>query len=410
MPSYSVHADSRDVLLVYNDAEKMEVISSLIKACGMKPVEVERSKYSCEMLSNYEYVVLQDEKPLNEALKAGKKVVCLGEGFKVMPGIETKTITRSVHASLGVYNNSQSIVLLNGITYISEYIGTPVGTLRLEGEEYPLGIMTDKIMYAPYFCMEDISVFAAGQMLNKCFGKRDGGKMYVMIDEVYPFENPDMLELTAEKLYESGIPFMLTVMPLYENTDYPSFTRFCNALKYARSRSGSLLMHDPIVKDYDTDGEDLETKLSKAFGAYDANGVDVKEQTFFPYEVSGKMLAGIKPENELFISLPIASVIRFGVFEDEEELDSAIETLNSKWLQIGDYGASLANDAYIYEETAVDEEYVYRPEEEKSFEFIMNAGNRGLIIIVVFSSVIILILLLIGVRIYRSKFLKNRNR
>ncbi len=407
IPYDLAYADSEAVLIIYSDEQEMYSIADIVKACGMSVNSIESSDYRSDLLDMYNYIIFQDGEHLREVVNAGKKVVCIGEEFDFVAGFRTATITRSIHANLSVYGNSQSIVATDGLKVIEEYRGEPIGEIDIEGRRYPLGVVSDKILYAPYFNREDVSVFAVGQMLNNYFGLLDGGKMYVAIDEVYPFDNLEMLQITADKLYKNGIPFIVTVMPVYNNTDYPSFQKYCNTLSFMQSKSGSLLMHDPLITGYELVGDTLETKLEKAYTAFETYGLDVKEQSFFPFEVSEKMLAAIHPENELFISLPIETVIKYGPFETEDELDLAVDLLNKKWIQIGDFGASVSNDMKIYNEIEVDAEYVYRPVEVKSFEFIMNAGNQGLIIIVVFSAIIIVILMAVGFRIYRSKFVRS---
>ena len=409
LPAISAEAESDRVLLVYNDAAKMSVISDLIKACGRVPVAVESTEYNNEMIDEYQYIVLQEAEPLNAAIQSGKSIICLGNEFEAVPGIHTETIGKDASATLSVYNNKQSIIIGSGDKYIYQYTGESVGYMKIGCNDHPIGVISGKIMYAPYFSGDDISVFAVAQMMNLYFGNQDGGMMYVMIDEVYPFEDVDMLELTAEKLYKNGIPFIMSVMPAYFNTDYPSFKRYSNALKFVQSKSGSLIMHDPIIMpEYELVGDDLDVRMENAYNYFEENGVHVFEQTAFPFTVSIEMLAKIEPTNELFVSLPIDTVIKYDVFESEEEIDSAIEIINKKWLQIGDYGKNISDAEYIYEETEIDEDYVYRPKEEKTFEFLVDTGNQTLIILVVFSLIIIMILMIVGYRLYRLKFIRKR--
>ena len=134
-----------------------------------------------------------------------KKVVCFGNSFGVIPGIQTGTVDQVTHAELSVYGNTQSVLLNPGAVYIAGYNGEAVGSISLGGNDYPLGVIGDTILYAPYLNKNDLSVFAAAKILNRYFGKQDGGKMFVMIDEVYPLNDIDMLQLTADKMYENGI-------------------------------------------------------------------------------------------------------------------------------------------------------------------------------------------------------------
>jgi len=408
MPLQNItYADSGQVLLVYNDKEAMEVISNLIKACGKTPVPVDSVEYSSKMMDDYEYVVLQDAAPLKDALQSDKRPLCLGDEFKVIPGAQVETINRKMHAELNVYENTQSIILEQGFSYITEYDGEAVGSISFEGNITPMGVMTDNIMFAPYFSKDDITAFAVAKMVNEYFGLIDGGKMYVMIDEVYPFDDIDMLALTADKFYNSGIPFVMSIMPVYENMDYPSFKKYTNALKYIQSRNGSLIMHEPIMTGNELVGDDIDVRMEKAFKSFEDDGVYIYEETLFPYEVSLDMLAGVQPQNELFISLPIDTIIKFEVFENEAELDAAIETVNSKWLQIGDYNRNFTDNVPVYEENEVDTAFTYREKGERSFAFLVDRGNQVLTVIVLISGFIIIALIVFGYRLYRAKFFKK---
>lgn len=410
MPAHNpTHADSGNVLLVYNDKEEMEVISNLIKACGMTPSPVDSVEYSSDMIDDYEYVVLQDAAPFKDVLQSGKSLVCLGDDFKVIPGAQVNVMNRKTHAELNVYQNNQSIILDEGFSYISAYEGETVGNIRFEGIDTPMGVITDKIMFAPYFSKDDITAFAVAKMLNQYFQKFDGGKMYIMIDEVYPFDDINMLELIADKFYDNGIPFVMSIMPVYQNTDYPSFKRYTSALRYIQSKNGSLIMHEPIMTGNELVGDDIDVRMEKAFNTFEENDVHVYEQTLFPYEVSLESLTGIHPQNELFISLPIDTVIKFNVFKDEAELDAALEMINSKWLQIGDYNRNFTDNISVYEDTEVDTAFTYKDKTERSFAFLVDRGNQVLSIVVLISGIIIIALIVFGYRLYRDKFLKRGN-
>ncbi len=410
MPAHNpTHADSGNVLLVYNDKEEMEVISNLIKACGMTPSPVDSVEYSSDMIDDYEYVVLQDAAPFKDVLQSGKSLVCLGDDFKVIPGAQVNVMNRKTHAELNVYQNNQSIILDEGFSYISAYEGETVGNIRFEGIDTPMGVITDKIMFAPYFSKDDITAFAVAKMLNQYFQKFDGGKMYIMIDEVYPFDDINMLELIADKFYDNGIPFVMSIMPVYQNTDYPSFKRYTSALRYIQSKNGSLIMHEPIMTGNELVGDEIDVRMEKAFNTFEENDVHVYEQTLFPYEVSLESLTGIHPQNELFISLPIDTVIKLNVFKDEAELDAALEMINSKWLQIGDYNRNFTDNISVYEDTEVDTAFTYKDKTERSFAFLVDRGNQVLSIVVLISGIIIIALIVFGYRLYREKFLKRGN-
>ncbi|MDD4797571.1 MAG: DUF2334 domain-containing protein, partial [Eubacteriales bacterium] len=314
LPVAAAQAASDSVLLVYNDTQQMTLLANLITACGMDPKPVHSVDYVVGMAESYSYVVLQDEEPLQDVLARDKTVLCVGDDFAVVPGVNFGTVTRVANATLHVYGNVQRVILSPGTRYITSFNGEGVGSMTLDGGDYPLGVMCGAVWYAPYVNADDLSVFAFGQMLNRYFGRQDGGQMFVMIDEVSPFHDIDMLQKTADTLYDNGIPFIMSLMPVYYNTEYPSFTRYANALRYVQAQSGSFVMHSPIVTGNELVGLPLEQRMEQAYATFADSGVHVFAQDAFPYAMSLSQLSSIQPERERFISLPIDTVLVFDVF------------------------------------------------------------------------------------------------
>jgi len=409
VPVHSAHAESDQVLLIYHNKSEMTMLSNLITACGKQVDVVDIVEYEAGMVAYYDYIVLQDDAPLLEALEQGKRVACVGNAFQTMPGIQTKTTVRAMHAELNVYTNMESVVLQTGTTFITQHSGQSIGSVSLDGTTYPLCVITDAILYAPYVNASDLSVFAAGQMLNRYFGQIDGGKMYVMIDEVYPFDDLDILQLTAQKLYENGIPFMLSLMPVYYNTEYPSFERYTNVLRYIQSIGGSMIMHAPLETKNELVGDPLEVRLEQAHQTFADQGVVVYDEVITPYAITLDVLSGILPQSELFIKFPIDTVVKFNVFRTQQELDEAIDSINKKWLQIGDYRRYFTSNEYLNDQEEVDENYQYREDTERRYAFLVDTGNRIIFVIVIISAVIVLGLIGLGYRLYQDKFQKKKH-
>jgi hypothetical protein len=410
VPVHSAYAESDHVLLIYHDKSEMAVLSNLITACGKQADAVDVVEYEAGMLADYDYIVLQDDAPLLEALELNKRVVCVGDAFQTMPGIRTKTIVHTMDVELNVYRNAESVVFQMDTPYITQHDGRSIGSVTIEGGVYPLCVMTDHILYAPYVNADDLSIFAVGQMLNRYFGRNDGGKMYVMIDEVYPFDDLEMLQLTARKLYENGIPFLLSVMPVYYNAEYPSFDRYANALRYIQSIGGSMIMHAPLETKNELVGDPLEVRMEQAFQTFADQGVVIFDEVITPYAITLDALSGMLPQNELYISLPIDTVVKFRVFRTEQELDDAIVAIDKKWLLIGDYRRYFSGKEYLNDQEEIDENYQYREHTERRYAFLVDAGNRVIFVIVVVSAVIVLVLIGLGYRMYQEKFMKKNKK
>jgi len=60
---------------------------------------------------------------------------------------------------------------------------------------------------------------------------------YLVLDRVYPFDDPARLMAITDMLEEENVPYALSIMPLYDNGEYPSMRRFCEYLTYVQSRA-----------------------------------------------------------------------------------------------------------------------------------------------------------------------------
>ncbi len=89
----------------------------------------------------------------------------------------------------------------------------------------------------------------------------------LLIDEIYPFTDPDRLLKIVDDLISRKMTFTLCVMPIYEHADYPAMTRFCEVLRYAQANGGSVILHAPIVQN-GLDAGKLAEKLTETTLAY----------------------------------------------------------------------------------------------------------------------------------------------
>lgn len=109
-----------------------------------------------------------------------------------------------------------------------------------------------------------VTTGSAGQLetagrLKDWLGIPREGQAYVLFKNVYPFSDLSLLERATEELYQGGVPFLLCVRPVFSHTDYPAMKRYAQALKYAQSRNGSILVQSPVVSG-GTIGQDAPLK------------------------------------------------------------------------------------------------------------------------------------------------------
>lgn len=95
---------------------------------------------------------------------------------------------------------------------------------------------------------------------------------FLVVDALYPFTDPKALLALVEQMVKEKTPFVLSVMPIYENADFPAMQQFCEVLRYAQANGGAVILHAPIVQNA-LNVETLQQKLTDATQNYFDNGV-----------------------------------------------------------------------------------------------------------------------------------------
>lgn len=96
---------------------------------------------------------------------------------------------------------------------------------------------------------------------------------YVVFDEVYPFVDPDKLMKMADFMKKNNIPYIISVMPVYENINFLSMKRFCEVLTYMQANGGAVILHYPIIQSDEITAADIQKKINTALSAYTGYGV-----------------------------------------------------------------------------------------------------------------------------------------
>lgn len=90
---------------------------------------------------------------------------------------------------------------------------------------------------------------------------------YIVLDQVYPFTDPYRLNEIVCALVEKRMPFVISVMPVYQNADYPAMTQFCEVLRYAQANGGAVILHAPIIQN-GVEKDELVQQLTTAMNSY----------------------------------------------------------------------------------------------------------------------------------------------
>lgn len=96
---------------------------------------------------------------------------------------------------------------------------------------------------------------------------------YMVLDKVYPFQDPDKLLTIVNAFIEKKEPFVISVMPIYVNSNYPAMQHFCEVLRYAQNHGGSIMIHSPMIQMSKIDVDLVNEYMSIAIQNYMEHGI-----------------------------------------------------------------------------------------------------------------------------------------
>lgn len=96
-----------------------------------------------------------------------------------------------------------------------------------------------------------------------CVLAKENEKTYLMLDEVYPFDDLNLLVEKIDYLYDNGYPFIISAMPVFNNTNSNAMRRYAEALRYAQAKGGAIILHFPYIYQKDSFNAGIDDILSK---------------------------------------------------------------------------------------------------------------------------------------------------
>lgn len=402
----------KEVLFVYDDNTLYkESIINLINACGKSVFAIDKGAYYKGLETQYKYVILTSYQVF-ETMKISKiPILCIGEEFSKSHDIqlEKETFTKAEISMNGI---SGSTSFLDEIYVIADSGEEIYGDLSLDfNRKYPFGMKKEGIHYVPYINPEDISFIALGNVLKAFLGEDNLGSLYVVIDKVYAFSDFDILCKLSDQFYTNAIPFIITIMPVYEHYDYPSFKRFAQTLRYVQSRNGTIILHEPVERDrveIDSlaDKRTIEEKVENFKAALEKENIYFTEYKNKPYGFSYKYLEQISCSTKNYPLLPFNSAIVYELPKEEEEIEVMVKQINTQWFTLSDYKKTETTESFQYNEGPyIAPEKIHVAEETKFKEFF-HAGNYLLYVVVSISILVFISIILISRHLYNKKFYK----
>jgi uncharacterized protein YdaL len=297
-------------------------------------------------------------------------------------GIEVqKQATDTLKISIGQF--TQASIIATNISYSTKFNGTSYGTIFSENRKasYPYGVIHGKNAYIPYMVKGNLSELAASFVLKDWLHVTSTGKNFVLLNEIYPFSDLDLLNEAADRLYSAGIPFIASVQPVFSNFQFPAMQRYLETLKHIQSRNGSIVVNAPVVAStISPDIAGLKAQLSSfldALAEYEIVPLGIGSELYWTYDqhysesglsifdsgiiydnrniryhtqrnnssvfnsamytIKGKDLNKYLNSNKSLNSLPMNTAFVYPFPIDRQEMEETLDNLLSSWTTFADY-------------------------------------------------------------------------
>lgn len=305
-PAYAKEVSSNetepkgDVLIIYSDsasAQEIEAVSDMVEILTYQAFQVAfaEASDSLDMIEHFDHIICyhmerypQDIISLLQS-KRDTEILFIGNTL-------IRDYIDSDNNGAGT-DYIESEVNVGKITYFfdelssKEGLSNEDGFLFLEGElDYQSGtLLVDEIEGYVVASKDHITHMAVSDMsdtLVKAIFSREVAMwkwpysgnphvyaQYIVLNEVYPFVEPEKLLSVVELMVDAHEPFVISVMPVYLNGEYPAMQRFCEILRYAQDNGGTIIIHVPINQDTKIDADTMNEYLTIALNYYMEQGV-----------------------------------------------------------------------------------------------------------------------------------------
>ena len=345
------------------------------------------------------------------------------------------------------------------------------GTLEVNGQTFPLCSELSGIRYIPLTdYTQDLSRAAITREISAYMWDYSGlppqKGQYIVLDNVYAYMPAQELLDRVDVIVEAGLPFVISVMPVYLNTDYPAMQQFCEVLRYAQANGGAVILRAPQSRTSVTDWDAYNVTITEVLTSYTSQGVyplgfDVpyswtwnedaltwmqRSRTIFVYSDSAETDFTLNTQQNLLfynynaLVLPALSlddggencVLQFSAsrrisasvsMEDLQDLVSDMQNNASAYYSLWDNTQSVwansfhlnwdgealtLNDAVCsltYTPQAAEEDYEYNRNTLKRFTVSIQNESHFLIVLVSVVTVLFLLMILYARHMQRKRFL-----
>ncbi len=478
---------AKDVLLIYDHLavdtiyhDNLNTVETLLSALSQTAEIVAIDDYHAGQMSDYQKVIIlkNTENAINNptfmADCQNYSGALLYIGFAapgLIHGLDSFPVSRQLGRTVSMNLNGLAFnsIWIDDLWVIDERPDPGETTIGVETSAYPFSKTIEQLTYVPTMIGDPGFTLCLGKILKDWFGLATSAHMTLLIPDIYPFSDLNMVIETSNAFYDSGIPFALGVVPIDDNMDFPAMARFYQVLRYVQSRNGTIIVHRPSPVTVSDGNAVLSEKMYAVITKMVENGVyplglATGESLFFDdvsnvnplnlfssgiilpdpgitesgskatwalssasLGISLETIAGTSSQNRNFGNYPINSTIVMPLPENEAALAVQLGIINNKWLSLTDYKrldnywtigqntiASSASGIRVnglpvslsYDENPIEADYRYQKPPEYSLEKIFTAGNTFLLTVVGIIIVLFIVIVVFSRRVYLNKFRK----
>lgn len=284
-------SDDGDILLLYdkNSSNEKEIgsISDILTYLGYK-VSYSSIEDSVNKLDKFNNIIIYSEKEnaddkfIQKLYKCNNKFMVIGNGLikdiinymdnsieYVEEGKSEYEINYnfSNEKDISLYLKTDDTILLKGDF---EYASGKIASVKYSGN---YSVRSGNLSYiAVYDCDNDILKAMLTQEIALWMWQYKGlphnYAQYIVLDGIYPFVDPEKLFNVIEIMNKYRIPYIISVMPIYINSEYPAMKKFCEILSYAQSNGWAIILHSPIIQREEVIEEEINEKINTSYLAY----------------------------------------------------------------------------------------------------------------------------------------------
>lgn len=295
-PAAEMLPGQADILLLHEEQlsdfqlENLRLLADTATALG-KSMEI-GTRSQVNRLGAYSLILCYDLNSdptfTQRLVQSGAKLLVLGGNFlpgclrDAAPAVSVQAISLPdengiLRVSFSETQSYEAIVSLPELLFTADTEYTS-GTLETSTAVFPFCSQVAGVRYIPLTDFRtDLSRAALMRELSVWLwdyaGEPPQRGQYLVLDQVYPYMPAQELLDRVQIFVDAGLPFVISVMPVYQNADYPAMQQFCEVLRYAQANGGSILLHTPILRSSVTDWDAFSAVITEVLEHYTAQGV-----------------------------------------------------------------------------------------------------------------------------------------